>query len=122
MNKQFRVVFVLCDFHLERPTLCTEMQTRKVGVALISLAALISGCYYLFNKKKNKKESKHIDQEAPSREEPDVLGQTSQAGSGAGLEVKDEITDKRMDTESLLEWIDRQLVEAEQRKKLREEM
>jgi len=74
--------------------------------------------------KKNKKETKHndIDQEVPSTEELDELGQTSPASSGACLEVKDEIADRRMDTESLLEWIDRQLVEAEERKKMREEI
>ena len=34
----------------------------------------------------------------------------------------DVVTDRRMDNESLLEWIDRQLVEAEERKRMREEI
>ena len=52
MNKQFRLVYRLCDFHLDDPPPVREMQTRKVGVAVISLAALISGCYYLFKQRK----------------------------------------------------------------------
>ena len=34
----------------------------------------------------------------------------------------DVVTDRRKDNESLLEWIDRQLVEAEERKRMREEI
>ena len=52
MNKQFKVVFVICDCHLEDRSLSCEMSLRKLGVATISLAAVLAGCYYLFNTRK----------------------------------------------------------------------
>jgi len=88
-------------------------------VAVLSVAALAAGCYYVATRRKNYKADKRITDE----EEDVPATKTKISSPEIALEEKTEAVDdsRRKETESLLEWIDRQLDEAEKRKKMREE-
>ena len=51
MNKQFHRLLVICDFHsdgLAGLSQMAGMSGKEVGVAVISMAAVAAGCYYVF--------------------------------------------------------------------------
>ena len=51
MNKQFHRLLIICDFHSDGLAWTCDMagvSEKAVGVAVLSVAAVAAGCYYVF--------------------------------------------------------------------------
>ena len=48
MNKEFHRLLIICDFHSDGLAWTSGMSGKVAGVAVLSLAAVAAGCYYVF--------------------------------------------------------------------------